>query len=143
AVLSGLGTNPTYGSLVAPSELGSGGASRGSSYPGGDGGGRIKITAINVAADGPITANGAIGNGNVSGSGSGGSINIVTSSLSVTGDISASGGGYQLGAGGGRIAIFHIDLETKDTSKIKALGGVGSSGSGGNGTVFLKALGES
>lgn len=135
--------NALYGNLVQPTDLGSGGSSNGGSTPGGDGGGRIRLNTLNIAADGNITANGLTGSGNGAGSGSGGSIFILTCTLSGTGAIRANGGGSQTAGGGGRVAIHYVDLATKDISLITALGGQGSFADGGNGSVFLKGLGES
>lgn len=134
-------TNATYGSLVAPAESGSGGGGRGGA-PGGDGGGKVHISAVNIAADGNIVADGAVGAGNVAGSGSGGSLNLAVSTLSGTGLLTANGGGNQAGGSGGRIAVTYVDLSTKNQSLIRALGGLGNFASGGNGTVFLKELSQ-
>ncbi|MEM4722025.1 MAG: Ig-like domain-containing protein, partial [Candidatus Methanomethylicaceae archaeon] len=135
--------NPVYGNFVMPFDLGSGGSCGGTSYAGGDGGGRIQIKAINVMADGKISANGLIGSGWQAGSGSGGSIYLIANTLSGNGLISSNGGAHEVGGGGGRIAIHYIDLSTKNANQIQALGGQGSSRLGGNGTVFLKNISES
>jgi len=130
---------PIYGNLQQPTELGSGGGSRGdSAFIGGDGGGRIRISAINIAADGNMRADGNVGTGFQAGGGSGGSIFLITRSLSGAGLLTANGGGNEVGGGGGRISIHHTDLSTKDSSLIRALGFDGPNGDGGNGTVFLK-----
>ena len=130
---------PIYGNPQQPTDLGSGGGSRGDTFhPGGDGGGRVRISAVNVAADGAVRADGNTGSGWQSGGGSGGSIFLVTRSLSGLGLITANGGGNEVGGGGGRIGIHHIDMSTKDASLIRAIGFDGSQGDGGNGTVFFK-----
>ena len=134
-------TNQTYGSLASPAELGSGG-SCGGGYIGGNGGGRIGIRAINIASDGSIMANGQNGGGNNAGSGSGGAINLAVSAISGKGKVQANGAGYQLGGGGGRVAVNFVDISTLDKSLLQALGGIGNTGSGGNGTVFLRGLTE-
>ena len=141
----GTGTpNPLYGSVVTPLDLGSGGSSRGDNFfPGGDGGGRIFINALNVAADGEINANGLSGSGFNSGSGSGGSIYMIVRSLSGNGIVAADGGQGEVGGGGGRVAVHYIDLYTKDTGLIQAIGGDATTADGGNGTVFLLGFGES
>ena len=135
--------NAVYGNMTAPESLGSGG-SRGyhTANTGGDGGGRLKIEAINLVSDGLISANGGNGGGNQAGSGSGGSIYIVSSTLSGEGIIQADGGSFEVGGGGGRIAVYYIDLSFLDSSLIRALGGSGANAMGGNGTVFLKSVGE-
>ena len=135
--------NPVYGNMTAPESLGSGG-SRGyyTSQLGGDGGGRFKLETINFISDGLISANGLNGGGGQAGSGSGGSLYIVSSTLSGEGMIRADGGSSEVGGGGGRIAVYYIDISFLDSSAIRALGGSGSYARGGNGTVFLKGIGE-
>jgi len=136
--------NALYGSVVTPIDLGSGGSSDGgATWLGGNGGGRIAINAINIAADGPIRANGNPNVGNNSGSGSGGSLYLITRTLSGNGWVEANGGANEVGGGGGRVAVHHIDIATKDTAQIRALGGDGSNADGGNGTVFLLDFGSS
>lgn len=133
-------TNAQYGNLVMPADLGSGGSRGWYNEAGGDGGGRVYVQAINVVADGDIVADGTGGGGSAAGSGSGGSVYVVTGTLSGEGLITANGGAGDQGGGGGRIAIHYVDMATKDTSRIVALGGQGSHASGGNGTVFLKGM---
>ncbi|HMP96754.1 MAG TPA: Ig-like domain-containing protein [Kiritimatiellia bacterium] len=138
-LFSGSIPGPLYGNLQQPTELGSGGGSRGDSVvAGGNGGGRIRISAINIAADGSIRADGNTGNGWQSGGGSGGSIFLVTRTLSGLGLVTANGGGNEVGGGGGRVSVQHTDISTKDTSLIRAVGFDGTQADGGNGTVFLK-----
>ena len=130
--------NPPYGSIVTPIDLGSGGSSRGDAFvSGGNGGGRIALNVINVAADGAIRANGNNGSGGYSGSGSGGSVYIITRTLSGRGWVEANGGAYEVAGGGGRVAIHYLDMATKDSALIRAIGGDGSVADGGNGTVFF------
>ena len=90
----------TYGSLLSPTNIGSGGN-------GGYGGGAILMNVIGtttVATGGTIAANGE-NNGN--GSGSGGTVNLTTGWLAGGGRIGADGGaGSGNGdGGGGRVAI--------------------------------------
>ena len=128
----------SYGSIVEPQHLGSGG-SRGyhSSDRGGDGAGRISIVAKHVEVDGVISSDGEHGSSNQAGDGSGGSIFIQTESLHGSGIIRANGGYDQVAGGGGRIAILY-DTMTLEESHLEALGGQGSNVDGGNGTVYLK-----
>ena len=103
-------SNRTYGSLQTSDKLGSGGGAWDNSA-GGDGGGRISITASEaVTVNGAIRANGGESAGSAAGAGSGGSILIRTSRLAGDGFISANGGGTGNGAGGGggRVAV-HCD----------------------------------
>ncbi len=132
--------NKIYGDLTDPEEPGSGGGAW-SNYDGGDGGGFIKISAINLMVDGSIIADGEPGSGSAAGGGSGGGINISTATLSGKGTITANGGGTSnagVGGGGGRIAIKHTDMSTMNVSNIKCLGGIAYHGNGANGTVFLR-----
>ena len=130
--------NPVYGNLVTPQESGSGGGCYDSGRPGGDGGGRIMIRAVNVISDGTISADGGTGHSYQAGSGSGGAVYMVVSTLSGTGSISTDGGANEVGGGGGRVAVHYLDLSTFNTALISSLGGQGSYSDGGNGTVFLK-----
>lgn len=140
--VSGGVPNDLYGNLTAPAELGSGGAAGSNSRAGGDGGGRIQVNGINIACEGAIQANGVNGSGYSAGSGSGGGIYLAVSTLSGSGTVAADGAAYEVGGGGGRIAVHYVDISTLDTELVHALGGAGSSSRGGNGTVFLKSLDE-
>jgi hypothetical protein len=130
--------NPTYGSLTAPADLGSGGGCGPYGRIGGDGGGWVKILAQEILMNGLITANGGIGNGYQAGSGSGGTISITTSSLSGTGIIQANGGGGEVGGGGGRVAVTYHLMSLSDAN-LRALGGQGGNVSGQQGSVYPKA----
>ena len=118
----------TYGSITAPTDLGSGGGgSSNTGVRGGSGGGAIKIVATGtVTVDGAITATGNTPtSGNVwCGGGSGGSIWIQTGILAGAGSVTANGGaGGYAGGGGGRIVL---DPETSDTftGSITTTGGI-------------------
>ena len=87
--------------------------------------------------NGIITAGGDIGSGNSSGSGSGGTINILTDSISGAGTLRANGGGYQVGAGGGRVAITAVSNGLGGGQAV-ATGGVSSQGTAANGTVVVQ-----
>ncbi|XP_014509165.1 uncharacterized protein LOC106768496 isoform X1 [Vigna radiata var. radiata] len=72
---------------------------------GGEGGGRIKLDAVDsIDVSGDLLANGGDG-GIKGGGGSGGSIFIKAHRMTGTGTISATGGGGFAGGGGGRISI--------------------------------------
>ena len=130
--------NVIYGDLKNPTDLGSGGSSRGdNAAPGGNGGGRVKVTAGSVVVDGVLSANGNNGSGYFSGSGSGGSVLINATTLSGIGTVRANGAPYETGAGGGRVAVNYTTLGMS-TTQLRALGGNGVYASGGHGTVFLK-----
>lgn len=133
--------NAIYGSLTDPAALGSGGSRGYYGERGGDGGGWVAVHAGDIVLDGLITAVGAVGEGSHAGGGSGGTINIMAGSLSGAGVIRVNGGGSQIGGGGGRIAV-HCDSFLFDEAHVEALGGPGSSMSGGNGTVIIKRAGQ-
>ena len=137
-------TNPFYGSLTEPLDLGSGGGAW--SGGGGDGGGRIRIVADAMILDGALRADGGISSGSASGEGSGGSINLRLGTLSGGGSISASGGttsgGNHTGGGGGRVAIRYTGSLTLPLTSVRATGGDGWYGDGGHGTVYVKAASQ-
>lgn len=134
--------NLIYGDLKNPVELGSGGSSRFDSFsPGGDGGGRIKLTAANLTVDGVVSANGANGSGFNSGSGSGGSILLNVNAMNGSGTVQANGGAFEVAGGGGRVAVNYTTLGM-DTAQFRALGGDGSTADGGHGTVFFKSVAQ-
>lgn len=130
--------NPIYGDLTSPVDLGSGGSSDSGTQQGGDGGGRVAISANNLIIDGAISANGGDNESNNSGSGSGGSIKLEAQTISGDGLVTANGGARQVGGGGGRVAVLYTTL-SMDQASFRANGGQGSSGAGGNGTVYFKS----
>ena len=89
-----------------------------------------------VPLDGLISANGANGTGWQAGSGSGGTIYINSSALSGAGVLRAKGAGYEVGAGGGRIAVYY-DASTF-TGQTTVSGGDGNYSDGQDGTVYFK-----
>jgi hypothetical protein len=135
-------TNGVYGNQLNPNEVGSGGGSSGTSYPGGNGGGLVRITAGTLSLDGTILADGGgsyydpyYGYGGGSG-GSGGGIRIDATTLSGGGYIYARGGSAgspRGGGGGGRIALYYGDMSLP-TTNIIASGGSGGR-NGGAGTI--------
>ena len=123
----------SYGSLLQPTDFGSGGGG-GGGY-GGSGGGAIQMTVggtLTVA--GQIEANGSPGSSSYGG-GSGGSIWLTVGTLSGTGGISANGGpsvgAYGGGGGGGRIAIYGT-ISSVQSPAVTVFGGTGGT-SGTNG----------
>ncbi len=143
----------TYGSMVEPTDFGSGGGSNvGDAYPGGAGGGKIRLIVHgDLANNGAILAEGA-GAPNTGG-GSGGSIYATLGSLSGNGVISADGGtpdvsslpaGWHAGGGGGgRVALYYSS--TAFTGSVSAQGGRGffdtSVADGGPGSVYVLETG--
>jgi hypothetical protein len=130
--------NGLYGDLTAPVELGSGGSMGAFSAPGGNGGGRVRVAAAAVLLDGSITARGQTGGSYQGGSGSGGAVLLEVGSISGLGGVYADGGGYEVGGGGGRVAVHYTTLAMPQ-SRFTAMGGQGTHGDGGNGTVFFKS----
>ncbi len=127
----------TYGSVLQPAALGSGGGSGG-----GTGGGAARITCVGngrAIVNGQILSAGGPGSG---GGGSGGSLWLSAGTLSGSGLISAPGGasgnGNRGGGGGGRVAVY-FDL-SNFAGLIRAFGGRSDvpARNGGPGTVFLK-----
>ena len=130
-----------YGTILEPTDIGSGGgSSTGNGTKGGSGGGAIKLTVGgSLTLNGTITANGATG-GSYSGGGSGGSIYLLLGTLTGSGTIAAKGGGSGNSSGGGgaggRVALYY------DANSFS--GNVSASGSsgytyGGAGTIYKKA----
>lgn len=132
---------PTYGSSVAPIDLGSGGGANGVST-GGYGGGAVKlIVGGTLTLNGQITSNGWVGLGtSSSGGGSGGSIWLQADTLLGSGSITANGGnsGNLLGGkgGGGRIAIINNTDSSSITVQANAAStGFDSTPPAGDGTI--------
>src|ERR1017187_9555119 len=137
----------TYGSVIAPTDLGSGGGTYSAYAIGGAGGGAIRLNVTGLLLlDGRISANGNPGLTD-GGGGSGGSVWLTVGTLAGAGTISANGGagnGFSLGGGGGgsggRVAIqYAVNLFFGATS---ACGGGGAAW-GGAGTVYSKANNQS
>jgi len=138
----------TYGSVLSPTDLGSGGGTLSPYALGGSGGGAMRLNVIGMLLlDGTISADGNAGLTAGGGGGSGGSVWLTVGTLAGAGTISADGGmgnGVGLGAGGGggggRIAIqYTTDLFFGATS---ARGG-GGAGYGGAGTIYTRANSQS
>jgi hypothetical protein len=143
----GSGTNgPTYGSILAPTNCGSGGYGYNA---GADGGGAIRLAVSgNTTLNGTITANGNPIPGNATGAGAGGSIWLTTANLSGSGTIRARGGaggnnnGDNGGGGGGRIAVILANGTTFGSVAMQAYGGVYSNLNGGAGTIYRQTAGQ-
>ncbi len=146
--LGGLGStssgtpNLTYGDQTNPNELGSGGSADLNSYPGGNGGGLIRIVANLMQLDGSVKSNGGPSS---RGGGSGGGIRLDVGELSGMGTITASGGSSSNlsygGGGGGRIAIYPLTFDFPFIN-VSVDGGVSSTGdtpvrNGQTGTIYI------
>lgn len=134
----------TYGSLIAPTDFGSGGGSFSVTPLGGAGGGAIRLNVSGVLqAYGTISAGGGAAVGPSGGGGSGGTISLTVGTLSGSGVIAANGGaGNYLGGGGGggRIAI---NYGTYDFSGVVSACGGGGYATGGAGTIYTKGNNQS
>ena len=129
---------PPYGSILTPTNTGSGGGDP--SF----GGGAI---AINVAGTTTVTAGGLItAQGDAVpnyGAGAGGSIYLTTAGLFGGGTIRANGGAISAGGGGGRVSLV-LTGPTNDfatfTGLVSAYGGIGGSAAqawdGSAGTIY-------
>lgn len=133
----------SYGSLLQPTDLGSGGGSS-QLVVSGPGGGGLQLTVGNtLQLDGMIAANGGDAPLEGGGGGSGGSVWLTVGQLAGAGLISANGGdGDPLlggGGGGGRIAIYYGSNQFR--GEVTSWGGLGAF-VGGAGTVYSKANGN-
>ncbi|MFH1745533.1 MAG: immunoglobulin domain-containing protein [Planctomycetota bacterium] len=132
-----------YGSIIAPTDIGSGGGGGYLGAIGGSGGGAIRLQVTGtLQIDGQISAVG--GNAQTyAGGGSGGSIYLTVGTLAGNGTISATGGtrgpSGGAGGGGGRIAI-HYDSDSF-AGTITACGASGYQ-YGGAGTIYQKDSGS-
>ena len=129
-------TNPTYGSITAPTNCGSGGTDS-------SGGGAVLLTV-----NGTTTVNGLISaRGSTAGTegGAGGSVFLTTGVLAGNGTIQANGGDptptpYSSG-GGGRVSVILTNSTSLDNVAIHAYGGAGVGWRpGAGGTVYLENI---
>jgi hypothetical protein len=136
---------PVYGSILEPTDLGSGG---GFSSGGGRGGGAVRIIAAGMLTiDGEINADADDATSSNGGGGSGGSIWATADDLNGTGLVSADGssttGTGTGGGGGGRIALAAHDSFTFSGSA-RAFGGNAGTPArkGGPGTIYMRLLSQ-
>ncbi len=139
----------TYGSILHPTDLGSGGGNDAGGDAGGNGGGAIQLVVNGtLRVDGTVSANGNPGHGAYGAGGSGGSLWLQVGTLAGSGAIQVNGGGTPTSAsdnsgGGGRLAIYY----TNNIFTGLATAWPGTSGRdwqhrGGCGTVYWKAAGQ-
>ena len=137
--------DPTYGSITAPTSLGSAGQRYNSSSGESDGGGAIKLTVGGTTSlDGTISAGGRNTTGWLGGGGAGGAVWISTSALSGSGTIRANGGtasnNQTAGGGGGRIAVYLTGSDSFGSVAMQAYGGdaqtAGGKHNGAAGTIY-------
>jgi hypothetical protein len=140
------GGGNTYGSVTAPTELGSGGGGAVLAGPprsgGGAGGAAVRLSVTGtLQVDGRISAQGLSGTGSESaGGGSGGSIYLTVGTLSGAGIIAANGGtgnSFGGGGGGGRIAVSYTGAN--NFSGLMSAYGGGGYAWGGAGTIYTVA----
>lgn len=147
-----LGSTTVYGTISAPTVLGSGGGVASSSVGGAGGGAVVLNVTGTVTIAGSISANGGAGSGstaNVSGGGSGGSVYITANTIAGAGSITASGGNGGDGStadggagGGGRIALYYTSKTHNGT--VQAIGGTGATtaNDGAAGTIYDQPTGQ-
>ena len=132
----------SYDSTANPASPGSGGGA-GSGIGGAGGGSATILAGGNFQIDGLVSAAGMKGTNLHSGGGGGGSLLLSADTFSGSGIISANGGGGDTpdggGGGGGRIALFFGTNNFSGT--LTAFGGGGFM-SGGAGTIYLQADGD-
>ena len=128
---AGAGTNAgafpggiAYGSILAPTDLGSGGGNYSTLGTGGAGGGRVKLSVGGTFThNGVINASGTSGT-SAAGCGSGGSIHIIAGTLAGNGAFRANGA-RDTGWGGGSGGRIVIDCgQSLANETIEARGGV-------------------
>ncbi len=149
---SGGASGLPYGSITAPTDLGSGGG--GAAFygmpNGAAGGGAIRISVAGVlSVNGTITANGGSTDYRA-GAGSGGSVYLTAFRLAGSGSIRADGGNAtgasgSAAGGGGRIALYYDNNVFSGTLSAGggAVGGTAPTRWGGAGTIFTKAAAAS
>jgi hypothetical protein len=137
----------SYGDLLAPTQCGSGGGNSMSFGLGGAGGGFVRLSVGGVlTVAGQLIVNGESGKAS---SGAGGGIHISAGTLAGNGSIAANGGSASVvgagGGGGGRIVLYYGN--STFTGGLTALGGLAagsfSGNSGGAGTIYTQATGQS
>ncbi len=134
----------TYGSLLDPTDLGSGG----SATPGGFGGGAVRLVVSgDVVLDGSMTVLGQ----SETASGAGGSVSLSCRTLSGAGLIDASGptsdssSGDRVGAGGGRVAVKLTHGADVGGVSLRAFGGrvtTTTTRDGSAGTAYLETAAQ-
>jgi len=130
------GQGPAYGSIVAPTNCGSGG----STYAGG--GAAILTVQGETRVYGFVGAN-ATGSGSWHGSGAGGSVFLTTSNLVGTGTIQAQGGGVQqYPGGGGRVAVVLTGAGSSFGSVAMTAHGAAGSANAAAGTVYKRSASQ-
>ncbi|WP_413584373.1 beta strand repeat-containing protein [Bdellovibrio sp. HCB274] len=127
----------TYGTVVEPTELGSGGGSY--MGMGGHGGGALKLNISGtLSLSGTISSGGFNGRSSGDGGGSGGSLWITVGTITGSGSLNAIGGngaGSGGGGGGGRIYVKYTTNSFSGALNVN--GGTGGSPAAGSGTALM------
>ena len=126
---SAANVGPTYGSITAPTNCGSGSGF----YSGGG--------AVRLIVSGTTTVNGVVSAGGGNGSndgGSGGSVFLTTGALTGNGTIQANGAAGWTSGGGGRVAVFLTNSTDFSAVTMQAYSG-SSSYRGAGGTVYRES----
>ncbi|MBM3883510.1 MAG: hypothetical protein FJ387_28035 [Verrucomicrobia bacterium] len=132
----------SYGSVVAPAHLGSGGGGSRDIADGGAGGGLIRLAVGGILSlEGTLRAAGANGGSGSSGGGSGGSIHLRVGTLRGSGSIQANGGSGGTEAGGGAGGRIALEYETNEFGGTISAQGGGGGRRAGAGTIYTKAAG--
>ncbi|MBL8784341.1 MAG: hypothetical protein JNJ59_05525, partial [Deltaproteobacteria bacterium] len=139
----GVSAPAPFGDLMAPTTLGLGGGyGNSTNWPGGNGGGRVRILADAMELHGAIRADGTTGAVQPSGGGggAGGSVFLDIGVLRGTGLISADGGAaVARGAGGGGRVAIQYGANELDFGRVRARPGTAAAGAeAGPGTVVLR-----
>jgi len=137
----------TYGSITAPTNIGSGaGSNAGGGGPSYGGGAVILEVTGTTTVEGTISAD-ATPSGYARYAGAaGGSVFITTGNIAGSGTITANGNGgthsYPGNGGGGRIAIILTSETGFGNVTLQAYGGSANARAGGAGTIYKKASNE-
>ncbi|NQT93863.1 MAG: hypothetical protein HQ559_13975, partial [Lentisphaerae bacterium] len=142
-------SGPTYGSITAPTNIGTGGGWYNLGGGFNHGGGAMKLTVGGTTAlDGDLSADGVGipdgGTDSAMGGGSGGSVWLTTSALTGSGTITADGGLGNLtydnggGGGGGRISVVLTGSDSFASVTMQAFGGASlvATREGAAGTIY-------
>ncbi len=140
----GKAAGPSYGDPLAPVTAGGGGGYGASgNWPGGNGGGRVKVTADTIRVNGAIRADGLappVTGASEGSGGAGGAVWLVAKTMTGAGRITANGGGTTSagrGSGaGGRIALYR-DTGDLSAATFAAWPGVSVDTVGTAGSVFI------
>jgi hypothetical protein len=132
---NGANNASTYGSIKAPTNLGSGSCS-------GRGGGAVRLSVVGATTiDGNITAHGKDNPGSWAYTGSGGSVFLTTDSLAGSGFVSARGANStHVGTGGGgRVAVILTGSDSFGSVTMSAVGGdAPGDGDAAPGTIYTE-----